>query len=203
MTGFEVELGKQLAKEMGLKAKFVPTKWDGLIAGLDTGKYDVVLNNVTITKERKEKYLFSKPYIYSHFALITKKGTDLTKLKQIKGQKIAAGTGTDNALIAKKYKATVVPSSDFTTSLDLIKQDRAKGAINSMSAWYAYKKDHSTRGLKATDVSKEEDPAEIGALMSKKDKALQKSVDKALDKLRKDGKLKEISKKYVGGDITK
>ena len=63
-----------------------------------------------------------------------------------------------------------------------------------MSAWYAYKKDHSTRGLKATDVSKEEDPAEIGALMSKKDKALQKSVDKALDKLRKDGKLKEISK---------
>lgn len=185
LTGFEVELGKQLAKEMGLKAKFVPTKWDGLIAGLDTGKYDVVLNNVTITKERKEKYLFSKPYIYSHFALITKKGTDLTKLKQIKGQKIAAGTGTDNALIAKKYKATVVPSSDFTTSLDLIKQD------------------HSTRGLKATDVSKEEDPAEIGALMSKKDKALQKSVDKALDKLRKDGKLKEISKKYVGGDITK
>ena len=83
LTGFEVELGKQLAKEMGLKAKFVPTKWDGLIAGLDTGKYDVVLNNVTITKERKEKYLFSKPYIYSHFALITKKGTDLSKLKQI------------------------------------------------------------------------------------------------------------------------
>lgn len=80
LTGFEVELGKQLAKEMGLKAKFVPTKWDGLIAGLDTGKYDVVLNNVTITKERKEKYLFSKPYIYSHFALITKKDSDLTKL---------------------------------------------------------------------------------------------------------------------------
>lgn len=58
MTGFEVELGKQLAKEMGLKAKFVPTKWDGLIAGLDTGKYDVVLNNVTITKERKRKIPF-------------------------------------------------------------------------------------------------------------------------------------------------
>lgn len=203
LTGFEVELGKQLAKEMGLKAKFVPTKWDGLIAGLDTGKYDVVLNNVTITKERKEKYLFSKPYIYSHFALITKKDSDLTKLSQIKGQKIAAGTGTDNAIIAKKYKATVVPSSDFTTSLDLIKQDRAKGAINSMSAWYAYKKDHSTKGLKATDVSKEEDPAKIGALMSKKDKSLQKSVNKALAQLRKDGKLKEISEKYVGGDITK
>ena len=60
-----------------------------------------------------------------------------------------------------------------------------------------------SKGLKATDVSKEEDPAKIGALMSKKDKSLQKSVDKALDKLRKDGKLKEISEKYVGGDITK
>ncbi|WGN90052.1 transporter substrate-binding domain-containing protein [Ligilactobacillus faecis] len=203
LTGFEVELGKKIAKEMGLKAKFVPTKWDGLIAGVDTGKFDIVLNNVTITKERQEKYLFSKPYIYSHFALITKKNADLTKLSQIKGQKIAAGTGTDNALVAKKYNADVVPSSDFTTSLDLIKQDRAKGAINSMSAWYAYKKDHSTKGLKATDVSSEEDPAKIGALMAKKNTALQKSVNKALDKLRKDGQLEKLSKKYVGGDITK
>lgn len=203
LTGFEVELGKEIAKQLGLKAKFVPTKWDGLIAGLDTNKYDVVLNNVTITKERQEKYLFSKPYIYSHFALITKNNSDLTKLSQLKGKKIAAGTGTDNSIVAKKYDANVVPSSDFTTSLDLVKQGRAQGALNSMSAWYAYKKNNSTKGLKATDVSKEEDPAKIGALMSKKDTALQKDINKALDNLRENGQLTKLSKKYVGGDITK
>ena len=96
-----------------------------------------------------------------------------------------------------------MPSSDFTTSLDLIKQGRVKGAINSMAAWYAYKKDHSTKGLKATDVSSEEAPAKIGALMSKKNTALQKSVNKALAKLKKDGTLSKLSKEYIGGDITK
>ena len=203
LTGFEVQLGKAIAKELGLKAKFVPTKWDGLIAGVDTGKYDIVLNNVTITKDRQKNYLFSTPYIYTHFALITKSSANLTKLSQLKGLKIAAGTGTDNATVAKKYGATVVPSSDFTTSLDLIKQGRVKGAINSMAAWYAYKKDHSTKGLKATDVSSEEAPAKIGALMSKKNTALQKSVNKALAKLKKDGTLSKLSKEYIGGDITK
>src|SRR5699024_9555887 len=49
LTGFEVELGKDIAKQMGLKAKFVPTKWDGLIEGVNTGKYDIVLNNITVT----------------------------------------------------------------------------------------------------------------------------------------------------------
>ena len=68
LTGFEVELGKDIAKQMGLKAKFVPTKWDGLIEGVNTGKYDIVLNNVTVTKERQAKFGFSTPYIYSHFA---------------------------------------------------------------------------------------------------------------------------------------
>ncbi|MDN6704506.1 MAG: transporter substrate-binding domain-containing protein, partial [Lactiplantibacillus plantarum] len=41
LTGFEVDLGKAVAKKMNLKANFVPTKWDSLIAGLGSSKYDV------------------------------------------------------------------------------------------------------------------------------------------------------------------
>lgn len=52
LTGFEVQLGKAIAKKMGLKANFVPTKWDSLIAGLGSDKYDVVMNNITQTADR-------------------------------------------------------------------------------------------------------------------------------------------------------
>lgn len=204
LTGFEVELGKDIAKQMGLKAKFVPTKWDGLIEGVNTGKYDIVLNNITVTKERQAKFGFSTPYIYSHFALISKKGSGLNTLKDIKGVKIASGTGTDNSVVAKKFGAKVVPSSEFSTSLDMVRQGRVKGTINSMSAWYAYKKDgKNVKGLQAKDVSKDEKPAKISALMAKKNTDLKKDVDKALKQLRNDGTLTKLSKKYVGGDITK
>ena len=195
LTGFEVELGKDIAKQMGLKAKFVPTKWDGLIEGVNTGKYDIVLNNVTVTKERQAKFGFSTPYIYSHFALISKKGSGLNTLKDIKGVKIASGTGTDNSVVAKKFGAKVVPSSEFSTSLDM---------VNSMTAWYDYKKDgKNVKGLQAKDVSKDEKPAKISALMAKKNTDLKKDVNKALKQLRNDGTLTKLSKKYVGGDITK
>ena len=189
---------------MGLKAKFVPTKWDGLIEGVNTGKYDIVLNNITVTKERQAKFGFSTPYIYSHFALISKKGSGLNTLKDIKGVKIASGTGTDNSVVAKKFGAKVVPSSEFSTSLDMVRQGRVKGTINSMSAWYAYKKDgKNVKGLQAKDVSKDEKPAKISALMAKKNTDLKKDVNKALKQLRNDGALTKLSKKYVGGDITK
>ena len=73
LTGFEVELAQQLAKKMGYKVKFVPTKWDSLIAGVGAKKFDLAINDIAMTPERKKAYRFSDPYIYSKSALIMKK----------------------------------------------------------------------------------------------------------------------------------
>ncbi len=158
LTGFEVDLGKAVAKKMGLKAKFVPTKWDSLIAGLGSGKFDVVMNNITQTPERAKQF--------------------------------------------KKYKGNLTPNGDFTSSLDMIKQGRAAGTVNSREAWYAYSKKNSTKGLKMIDVSSEQDPAKISALFNKKDTAIQSSYNKALKELQQDGTVKKLSEKYFGTDIT-
>lgn len=108
LQGFEVELGKAVAKKMGLKAKFVPTKWDSLIAGLGAKKFDVVMNNIAQTPERQKKYLFSDPYISSHSVMIVKENSSLKTLKSIKGHKFAAGVGTNNATLVKKYGGITV-----------------------------------------------------------------------------------------------
>ncbi|MDM8220125.1 MULTISPECIES: transporter substrate-binding domain-containing protein [Limosilactobacillus] len=203
LQGFEVEIGKAVAKEMGLKAKFVPTKWDSLIAGLGAKKFDVVMNNIAQTPERQKKYLFSDPYISSHFVLIVKKDSSLKNLKSIKGHKMAAGVGTNNATLVKKFGGTTVDSSDFTSSLDMVKQGRVDGMINSREAWYVYAKKHSTKGLKMIDVSDEAKPVKVSAMFNKKSTALQKQYNKALEKLQKDGTVKKLSQKYFGADITK
>lgn len=203
LTGFEVDLGKAVAKKLGLKAKFVPTKWDSLIAGLGSSKYDVVLNNITQTPERKKVYNFSDPYIYSRYALITKKSSKVTKLSQIQGKKWAEGTGTNNAALVKKYKGTIVPSGEFSTSLSLVRQGRVDGTINAAEAWYAYAKDNNTKDLKMTDLSKQVDPVKVSALFNKKNTKLLAKFNKALAEVRKDGTLKKLSLKYFGADITK
>ncbi|WP_288760729.1 transporter substrate-binding domain-containing protein [uncultured Lacticaseibacillus sp.] len=204
LTGFEVDLGKAIAKKLGVKANFVPTKWDSLIAGLGSGKFDTVLNDVTPTPERRKAYAFSTPYVYSRYALITKSGSKLTTLKSVKGKKLVEGTGTDNADVAKKAGANITWNGEFATTLQMIKQGRADGTINSTPTWYAYKQDNATKGLKATVLKNSEvKPAKVSALLDKKDKNLQKRVNSAIKALKKDGTLKKLSKKYFGADITK
>ena len=65
LTGFEVEFAQQLAKHLGVEASLKPTKWDGMLASLDSKRIDVVINQVTISDERKKKYDFSTPYTIS------------------------------------------------------------------------------------------------------------------------------------------
>ncbi|WP_371858871.1 transporter substrate-binding domain-containing protein [Furfurilactobacillus siliginis] len=205
LTGFEVDLARKLGKEMNVKVNIVPTKWDGLIAGVGSKRFDVVINNVTPTPERRKAYAFTTPYIYSHYVLVTqKKDTKIKSVKDIKGKKFVEGTGTDNQQVAKKFDATVIPNSNFDTTLDMIKDGRADGTVNSESAWRDYKKTNSAAGLKAQKIAnKDVEPAEVAALLSKQSPALRKQMNKALSKMRADGSLKQLSVKYFGTDVTK
>jgi len=60
--GYDVDMAKKMAKEMGVKLKLVPTAWDGIIAGLVTGKYDIIMSGMTITQQRNLKINFADPY---------------------------------------------------------------------------------------------------------------------------------------------
>jgi polar amino acid transport system substrate-binding protein len=63
IIGFDVDMAKAIAKAMKVKLKIVPTAWDGIIAGLITGKYDMIMSGMTITQERNLKINFAAPYI--------------------------------------------------------------------------------------------------------------------------------------------
>ena len=96
LVGFDVEIATEIAKRLGVTAEFVEGPWDGLIAGIDANRYDVVINQVGITDARKEKYDFSEPYIASKAVLIVKgDNTDITSFESLKGKK-SAQTLTSN-----------------------------------------------------------------------------------------------------------
>jgi len=71
--GFEIDVAKKLAKDMGVKVQFVPTKWEGLIPSLLTGKFDLIIAGMMGTPQRALKINFTQPYDFSEMNLVAHK----------------------------------------------------------------------------------------------------------------------------------
>lgn len=77
LIGFELDVGRALAKDMGVDAEFVPTAWDGIIPALLAGKFDVIISGMSITPERNLTVNFSDPYAFSGVTILANR--ELTK----------------------------------------------------------------------------------------------------------------------------
>jgi len=73
LIGFEIDIAKKLAEDMGVKVEFIPTKWSGIIPALITGKFDVLIGGMTITTQRNLKVNFTRPYYYTEQGLMAHK----------------------------------------------------------------------------------------------------------------------------------
>jgi len=70
LIGFEIDVAKRLAKDMGVKAEFVPTNWNGIIPALLTGKFDVIIGGMSVRPDRNLKVNFSIPYDYAGQSIV-------------------------------------------------------------------------------------------------------------------------------------
>ena len=90
LVGYDVEVAQQIAEKLGVKATFVEGEWDGLLAGIDSGRYDIMVNGVDITEERAEKYSFSDPYAYNRTAVIVNSANDeIQSMEDLDGKSTA------------------------------------------------------------------------------------------------------------------
>ena len=105
LIGFEIDIAKKFAKDMGVKIEFVPTKWSGIIPALITGKFDVLIGGMTITTQRNLKINFTRPYYYTEQGLMAhKKKAAGFKVSDFNspGVTIAARLGSTAAVAAKQ-----------------------------------------------------------------------------------------------------
>ncbi|MBX8485957.1 cystine ABC transporter substrate-binding protein [Pseudomonas cichorii] len=204
LTGFEVELSEALAKELGVKAKVQPTKWDGILAALESKRLDVVINQVTISDERKKKYDFSQPYTISGLqALTQKKNADTIKTPQdLAGKKVGVGLGTNYEQWVKTNVPTAIVKTydDDPTKFQDLRVGRIDAIlVDRLAALEIAAKTKDAFGVAGAPFSRQES----GIALRKGEPELLDAINKAIDKLRADGTLGKLSQKYFNADVTK
>lgn len=201
LVGFDVEIGRAIADKIGVKAEFVEGPWDGLIAGVDANRYDVVINQVGITDERKAKYDFSEPYIASKAALVVKDdNTDITSFETLSGKKSAQSLTSNFGKLAESYGAELVGTEGFDQSIALVIQGRADATINDSLSFFDFKTHQPDAPVKIVATAENADFS--GVLLAKGKPELLAAINEALDGIKADGTYAEISQKYFGEDVS-
>lgn len=203
LTGFEVELAQALAKKLGVKAELQPTKWDGILAALESKRLDVVINQVTISDERKKKYDFSVPYTVSGIQALTLKANAATIAKpaDLAGKKVGVGLGTNYEQWVKQNvpQADVRTYEDDPTKFqDLMNKRIDAILVDRLAALDTVKKTNDRLAVAGEAFSRQE----AGVAVRKGEPELLKAIDDALAELRKDGTLAQLSQKWFGADVT-
>ena len=200
-VGFDVEIGRAIAERLGVEAEFVEGPWDGLIAGIDANRYDVVINQVGINEERQAKYDFSEPYIASKAALVVRgDNADITSFESLSGKKAAQTLTSNYGKLAQEYGAELVPTEGFDQSIALVVQGRADATINDSLSFFDFKKQQPDADVKI--VATEADADFSGVLLAKGKPELLAAINEALTDIKADGTYAEISQKYFGEDVS-
>ena len=199
IVGFDVDLAKEVAKRMGVEARFKPCEWDGIIFDLRSKKIDMVWNGMTITPPRAKQVLFSNSYLSDDQIIFTRKETGTYGVGDLVGKVVGVQLGSSGALAVdhssvrkdikevKKYATNVEALMDLEAGrVDAVVMDEVSGK------YYNKKKD--TLNYSVEHLAKEE----FAVALRKDDKGLTDEINRILDEIKADGTFNQIKNRWIG-----
>ena len=203
LTGFDVEVGSLVAEGLGVEAEFMETAWDGILAGVDSGRFDIALNGVGFTEKRQEAYDFSDIYVYSQMVMVVRDDNeDIRTLADLKGRKTANSPNSTYATVAQNNGAEVTYVDTLGETMELLTQGRVDATLNDKDSVESYLQEHPEAKIKiALTVAGE--PVAIPLKKGAETDTLEAELNRILSEARKDGRLAALSEKYFGVDLTK
>ncbi|WP_347862276.1 amino acid ABC transporter substrate-binding protein [Salimicrobium sp. PL1-032A] len=202
LTGYDVEVAKEIGKRLDLEVQFEETKWDSMFAGLNNERFDMIANQVGIKPEREEKYSFSTPYTYTSAVLVAQEGNDdIQSFEDLEGATSAQSLTSNYGDIAREYGAEIESVEGFNPAMELLANGRADATVNDRLSVLDFL---NTRGENAgvEIVDREEDASESAMMFRQGNPELVEAVSGALDEMKEDGTLKEISMEWFNEDVS-
>jgi len=194
IVGFEVDVIKAAAEKGGFKAEFKNVAWDGIFAGLATGKYDAISSSVSITDERKATMDFSDPIMSIEQMLVVGVKEKAADLAGLKGKSIGAQIGTTSYLVVKDVKGfKAIKTYD---EVGLAMEDLVKGSIQGVVADSPVAVEYTSKKyadkIKIAGVIKSDKVENIGIAVKKGNKEVLDLVNKGLAAIKADGTFDKI-----------
>ena len=230
LEGFEIDLANDLCKRMNAQCEIVAQDWDGIIPGLNAGKYDAIIAGMSITARRLEVINFSAPYANTPGAIVVSKASPLAKLPvdrtynfdkekeatekavealkaAFKGKVIAAQVSTIHSNFIESYFKGVAEVRTYKTTeqhdLDL-SAGRIDGAVASIGYWKPLldKPEGKDFVMVGPTFTGGLFGGGVGVGLRKADADLKKQFDAAIDAAIKDGTVKKLSMQWFKFDVT-
>jgi octopine/nopaline transport system substrate-binding protein len=231
IVGFEVDLANDLCKRAGVECKIIAQDWDGMIPGLKAGKFDVIMDGMAITDERKKEIDFSKPYAASPGSFLAPKDSPLAKttgagtlinldkdpaageaaIKSVqaalKGKTLGVQVSTTHANFGSQYLKDIATVKEYKTTDDRdldLKSGRLDAVLEDLPTNMATASKPDASGLAVVG------PEFIGGVFGpgegmgirKSDADLTAKFDKALAEAIADGSVKKYSEQWFKVDLT-
>ncbi|GAA0299736.1 ABC transporter substrate-binding protein [Gracilibacillus halotolerans] len=198
MSGFDIEVGKALAEEMGLKPVPKRIKFKGIVEGVKTGRADAAVASHTINSQRSKHVSFTTPYYYSGPQIFTRPDSEIKTTDDLAGKEVAVAKGSTYAEIASEYTDKVKTYDSDVTALQALSTGRHDAVITD----FVTGKNAAKEGF---DIKEQQliERSEQAIVLPQDNPNLLKRVNEALEQLRQDGTLSRISMEYFGEDITK
>lgn len=196
-VGFDVEVAQAIAERLGLKLEVVSVKWEGIIPGLKTGDYDIVMSAMTITDERKAEIDFSDPYIDSDQSIAVRKGDTAIKSEaDLAGKVVGVQVDTTG-----QFTAEEIPGIKEIRKYDTILmafEDLELGRIDAIVNDYPVNVYISKTRGKTEVVATIKTDEKYGIGVKKGNTQLLEAINEALAEIKKDGTYDRIFEKWFG-----
>ena len=203
LAGYDVEVARAIAGKLGVEVSFAEGEWEGLLAGLDSGRYDIMVNGVDIDEARSEKYDFSTPYAYNRTAVIVRgDNNSIRSMEDLDGKSTANTLNSTYANVAESYGAEVTGVDDFIQTIELLNSGRIDATLNAEVSYYDYMSQHPEANIKIACIDPTSTQVAIPMRKGEESASLAAAVNEALAGMAEDGTLTELSMKYFGTDIS-
>ncbi len=200
LTGFDVEIAREVADRLGVEAEFLETQWDAMFAGLDAERFDMAANQVGINEERQESYDFSDPYITSTAVLVVAEGNEeIQSFDDLEGKLSAQSLTSNYAEMATSYGAELESVEGFNQAIELLVSGRVDATINDNLTVLDFQNQRPDAGIKVVDESG--DAAQSALLFRKGNGTFVEAANEALAEMIEDGTYEEISNKWFGENV--
>jgi polar amino acid transport system substrate-binding protein len=200
LTGFDIEIGNEIAKRLDLKPKASTTPFSGIISGIQTGRYDAAIASHVITEERAQAVDFADPYYISGGQLFVQPDENgINTLDDLKGKDVAVALGTTHEKMAREYTDSISTYDSDITALRALEQGKHDVTITDITVGEIA----IQTGMKIKIAGPMLSEVQHGIAVRKGNAELLDKINKALADIHADGTYLKLSEKYFGRDISK